>query len=247
MAFPIVTSLAVVGVTAPALLITLAVVAGFLAHEPLLVLLGKRGARVRRDNRSGARWWFAVTTATAAAAGILAWRFAAADIRCSLMFPLLPAVCVAAAIPARREKSAAAEIAVALTFSSVATPLCLAAGAHARTAAVVGIVFALVFVADTLAVRSVILAARGGNTRAARSTRIAVLLLAATGCGALALCAAEALLPWAALLASAPGLGAAAWLVLFPPAPSRLRRVGWTLVAATAASALILVGGLPSR
>jgi hypothetical protein len=52
-------------------------------------------------------------------------------------------------------------------------------------------------------------------------------------------------MPWTALLASAPGLAVASWLVLFSPKATRLRTVGWTLVAAAAAGALILVTGLP--
>ncbi len=45
LAFPLVTALAVSGTSVPAGLIALAVVACFLAHEPLLVLLGMVSSR----------------------------------------------------------------------------------------------------------------------------------------------------------------------------------------------------------
>ncbi len=45
MAFPLATAFAVAGMNAPALLIGVAVLAGSLAHEPVLVLLGMRGTR----------------------------------------------------------------------------------------------------------------------------------------------------------------------------------------------------------
>jgi hypothetical protein len=244
MAFPIVTSLAVAGVTAPALLITLAVVAAFLAHEPLLVLLGKRGARAKREHGRQALWWFAGTFITAAAAGVGAYWLASPAVRWSLPLPAAPALAVAAAIPAGREKGAAAEIGVALAFSAVAVPVCLAAGANAGTAAAVATVFGLVFVAGTLAVRAVILAARAPRSLEARSTRAAVLLLSGVAGVALASAAMRGVLPWTALCAAAPGLGVAAWLAVVSPQPTRLRRIGWALVAVTAAGALILVAGL---
>jgi hypothetical protein len=247
LALPLLTSFAVAGVTTTAVLLAVAVVSCFLAHEPLLVLLGRRGARAKRENGSRAVRWFALTMVTAAAAGVgVLWVMPPA-VRWSLVLPIAPALIVAAAIAAGREKGAAAEIAVALAFSAVALPLCLVAGAPATIAAAVAIAFGVVFVVGTLAVRSVILAAHSRTVAAAGSTRVAVLLLVGAAGGTLAASATRALLPWAALAAVAPGLAVAAWLVLFPPVPTRLRGVGWTLVAATTATALILVSGLPAR
>jgi hypothetical protein len=60
MALPLVTSFAVAGVTAPAL-IALAVVAGFVMHEPLSVLLGRRGACEQRAQWRRAAMWLGTT------------------------------------------------------------------------------------------------------------------------------------------------------------------------------------------
>jgi hypothetical protein len=52
------------------------------------------------------------------------------------------------------------------------------------------------------------------------------------------------LLPWVLLLAIAPGVATAAILAVHPPPPTRLRAVGWTLVATSAAAAMILIVAL---
>ncbi|MGH9146652.1 MAG: YwiC-like family protein, partial [Vicinamibacterales bacterium] len=178
LAFPLVTSFAVAGVTTASLLIAVAAVAAFLAHEPLLVLLGRRGTRAKREERSRAVAWLAMTGTMAAGAGFVGFWSLSPDTRWSLALPLLSAIFVAVAIIAEREKSAAAEVAVASAFSLLAVPICLAANASLSAALAVGIAFALVFVVGTLAARVIVLRVRGGgDPRAARSTRMTVLVL----------------------------------------------------------------------
>jgi len=245
LAFPLVTSLAVAGVTTPALLIALAAVSGFLLHEPLVVLLGRRGARAKRLQRHRAAVWLGMTMATTIGAGLATVWSLAPEIRWSLVLPLVPALFAGVAIAAKFEKSSIGEVAVALMFSFVAVPMCLAAGAPTGTALAVGIAFGLVFVAGTLAVRVMVIAVRGGATpRAARPLRMAILMLTSVASLALVAAASRTLLPWTTLLAAAPGLAGASWLAIFPPSPARLRMVGWTLVTVSAGAALILIVGL---
>lgn len=248
MALPLVTSFAVAGLAAPAVLIGLAAVAGFLAHEPLLVLLGRRGVRTRREQWRPAAVWLAVASAIAVSAGLVAAWSVPPSIRWSFLLPLLPAAFLAAAIRAKREKDSQGEVAVALAFSLLAVPVCLAAGASVGTAFAVGIAFASIFVTGTLAVRVVVLEVRGGgDPPAARSTQITVLVLTTVAGVGLVATALRALLPWTTLIAAAPGLVAAAWIAVFPPAPAQLRTVGWTLVTTSAAAALILLAGLAGQ
>jgi YwiC-like protein len=61
MALPLVTSLVVARAAPPALFVAVAVVCGFLAHEPLLLLMGGRGVRARHAAGSRAAIWFATT------------------------------------------------------------------------------------------------------------------------------------------------------------------------------------------
>jgi hypothetical protein len=242
LAFPLITSFLVAGVSTVSLLIAASVVAGFLAHEPLLVLIGRRGARAQRHQRRQAITALVVEGTVAAAAGVSALVLAPPTVRWSLLLPLVPAVCLAIAIVIEHEKRAFGEVAAALTFSSLAAPLCLAAGASLRAALGVAIAFAAIFVTATLAVRVVILRVRGGgNPRAERTTRVAVWVVSATSLVALTWASAHALTPWATVIAAAPGLIGAVWLSTRPPSPAYLRTVGWTLVGTSGAAAAILV------
>jgi len=245
LAFPILTSFFVAGVSAAALLIAVSVVAGFLAHEPLLVLLGHRGARARRDLRRQAAAALLIEGTVAGLGGVLALSLAPAIVRWSSIVPLGAAALLAIAIALEHEKRAFGEVAVALTFSSVAVPLCLAAGAPLRPALSVALAFAAIFVTATLAVRVVILRVRGGgNPRAERLTRVSVWIVSSAWLVSMAWTSARGLTSWATIAAAAPGVLGALWLSVRPPSPTSLRTVGWTLVATSGTAALILIVGL---
>lgn len=245
MIMPIATSIAVAGASPLTALLTAATAAAFLAHEPLLVLLGRRGGRATRELGPAARAWLAITLAAAGASGIWAALALPPGIRWSLAVPLVPAAIFIAALLRGREKRALAEIAVAAAFAGVALPLCVASGAPARAGTTVALAFAATFITATLAVRSIILATRGGgDPAAARRLRAATMAVSCTAAGTLAAAAAAGWLPWTTLVASGPGLAAATYLALAPPPPTRLRRVGWTLVAVSVSASIILVLGL---
>lgn len=245
LAFPLVTAWAVAGVSGASLSLGAAVVAGFLAHEPILVLLGRRGPRTRREGGRRAAVWLMAAGAVLLSSGLLGLWLAPPPARAALVLPLVPAAVLAAMLLAGREKSLAGETAAALAFSGAAVPIALAAGASAGTALAIALTFASIFVTGTLAVRVIILKVRaGGDPSATRATRILVLAVAAAAAGGLSAAGAQGALPWAALAGAAPGLVAAAVVALRTPAPARLRRVGWTLVSASTAAAIILIAAL---
>ena len=242
MTFPLATALAVAGPATPALLATASVVAGFLAHEPLLVLLGMRGPRARRELGRTALLWLTVAGAAAAVTAAAAIWMTPAEHRWLFAIPVVPLLPFAAAIAARSEKSWYPQVAVAVAFSCAAIPVAAAAGATVATAFSIAIPFALTFVAATLAVRVVILRVRGGgNPRAAMATRRAAFVVGLGGAIALAALTLAGPLPLRALAAATPGLLIALAVALFPPPPARLRAVGWTLVAASVLTTAILV------
>lgn len=246
LAFPLGTALVVAGATFPGVLIAVSAVAGFLAHEPLLVALGRRGARARRDHASRAVVWLLTTGTIALAAGSVALWMAPAGTRWSFLVPLLPTALLAGALISDREKTTVGEITAATAFSCVAVPVCLVAGAAVSTAFAVAIAFASLFAGSTLGVRVVILKVRGGGdpdqVRAAR--RLLLILTVCVSVG-LVTAAMSAVLPWTTLLAIVPGFIVAAALALRPPASTHLRTVGWTLVSTSTAAALILMAALP--
>jgi hypothetical protein len=107
------------------------------------------------------------------------------------------------------------------------------------------LVFAVNFVLATLAVRVVILKVRaGGDGAVVAATRRAVLALAGLSVAAVGMAWAYQLLPGATLLALVPGVVVATQLALRPPPPSRLRAVGWRLMATSLTTAAILILGL---
>ena len=90
MALPLVTTFFVCGVTLPAALTGVAVVLGFLAHEPLLVVLGRRGARVRDHEAGRARRTLVTLAAAMVAVGLTAVVVAPAAARPWVVLPRVP-------------------------------------------------------------------------------------------------------------------------------------------------------------
>jgi hypothetical protein len=241
-AFPLATACVVAGLSIAGLLLAAAVIAGFLAHEPAAIVLGLRGSRARRELGVSATRWLFCCLATVIAAGLATAVVIHPAVRWSLTIPAIPAAVLVIAMVRGREKSWYGETAAALAFAGVAVPLTMAAGASIDVAWIVAIPFALLFTTTTMAVRSVILRVRGGgDIRAAAATRRATLTVAAASAvlvGALALTDRLAV---SVLVAAAPGLLTAAIVAVRPPAATRLRSLGWSLVAVSTLTAAIVV------
>ena len=241
MAFPAVTALMVGRFHLSAVLCALVVVAGFLAHEPLLVVLGRRGPRARLDAGRAAPVSLAAFIAIVAAAGLGALRLMPPGARWSVAVPLVPLAAVVVALAQKSEKSWFGELSVAVAFSCAAVPIAVAGGASAGAGLLIAWAFATSFVLATLAVRVVILRVRGGgDPRGSAATRRAVFIIAGTTVAVLAGLIARGLLSWGAL-AFLPGLAIAVPLAISPPPPIRLRAVGWQLVGSSVVTTVILV------
>jgi len=243
---PLISSFAVAGVSPAGLAIAGATVAGFAAHEPAVVLLGLRGPRVKRDRWRDAQRWFGCSLAVGALSTIAALLTMPLGTVWSLLVPTVPASLLAMATISGREKSWYGEIAGALAFSGIAVPIALAAGRPAVVGATVMVPFALLFAAATLAVRVVILRVRGGgDRRAAARTRRAVFALAATAMAVLTWAISAMALPASVLIATAPGLALAAAVAARPPAPTRLRSLGWMLMLTSVLTAVATIVAAP--
>lgn len=242
--FPLIAAFGVAGASAGGISIAVAVIAGFLAHEPTLVLLGFRGPRAKRELRHRATRWLALSLVIAVVSGVGAALTIDAGARWSLAVPLVPALLLVAATVRGTEKSWHGEVSAALAFSGAAVPIAMAAGVPAITALAIALPFALLFVASTLAVRVVILRVRrGGDPRATSATRRAALCLVLVGTAALAWLEVARVAPTALLAAAVPGLVTAAVVALRPPSPVHLRSLGWTLVGISALTTAMVVLG----
>lgn len=245
LAFPLLTAFAVGGVSRAGLAIAVTTLAGFLAHEPATILLGFRGARARREHGADATHWLTACVVAGLVAGATAIALMPAEARWSLGLVLVPATLLAFAWMRGREKSWYSELAAALAFSGVAVPVCLAAEAPLSTAFTAAIPFALLFISGTLAVRVVILRVRsGGDPRAMQKTRRWAFVVTVVAIVLLGTTARADLIPPTILFAAAPGLAVSALVAAFPPAPARLRTLGWALVASSVLTCGIIVAML---
>jgi hypothetical protein len=241
-AFPLATAFGVAGVSTAGLLLSIAVVAGFLAHEPAAIVLGLRGSRAKRALGASAMPWLCCCLATGIAAGIAAVIGLDPVARRTLAIPAIPALLLILAMVQGREKSWYGEAAAALAFAGVSVPVTMAAGASLDEGVAVAIPFALLFTTTTLAVRVVILRVRGGgHPCATAATRRATLVVSAVSAAVIGAMTVTEWLPSSVLIASAPGLVTAAIVAGRPPAPARLRSLGWTLVAISTLTAVIVV------
>jgi hypothetical protein len=238
--FPLLSAL-LIGHPAPgAWLLAAAATAAFLAHEALLVVTGQRGIRAAREQRSDAWRSLALFGGFGVVTAVVAVSVLPRLALVSLLLPAGLAVLVAIAVVTRRERTTIGEIVVATALASVSVPVALAGGVGAVAAYTLFVVFAAVFVTATVAVRAMI----GRVSKAGGPPPAVALALAAGVVVALYLLARSgklaAVAPWAAL----PVCVLAMALSVRPPSPKRLRAIGWTLVAATALTAAVLVGGL---
>jgi hypothetical protein len=241
LAFPLLTSFAAAGATRPSLFAAGAAIGFFLAHEPLLVLLGQRGHRVHDAELRRAHWYLMVALATATVLGLLALDGTVPAARWAFAVPVPGLAALLYLTSTKREKTSAGESIVSIAFAATAIPVCAAAGSAAVGVAI-ALAFALLFVDFTLAVRVIVLATRGGgNVRAVSRTRWTAFAVALIG-GALAgVAALNGWLGWGAVAALVPGVVFASALAAFPPPAKRLRSVGWTLIGVSALTSILLI------
>jgi hypothetical protein len=240
--FPLITALALGGITPAALLLVAAAVTIFLAHEPLLVLLGSRGGRAKREAGAIARRRMIWLVVIGMPAGLVGLWLSPPAARIGASIPLALAVFLAPLVFRRQEKTALGELLVAVTLSATLIPVAVAGGAALPVAAGASAVWAIVFALGTLTVRGIIARAKKtvapswrhyiGPGLSVAAIALAVLLALADGVPALA---AVAVVP-TAVVALAFGLAGVH--------PRNLRRMGWSLVASNLAVLAALVLGL---
>jgi len=239
--FPLLTALAIGRRTPAALFLAGAAASAFLAHEPLLVLLGQRGPRAARDERARAAAWLAVSAISAATSGAAALVEARAPgaLARALIVPAALVVLVGVVIVLRREHTAAGEILAALTFASLAFPVARAACATQIVATTCASVFAAIFAAATIAVHALIARTRRPPARAAR---IAAVVVALGSVAVLWLLGRWQIVSTLSFAAAVPACGVACVAAVAVRSARRLRAIGWSLIVTTLmASALLIV------
>lgn len=228
LAIPILTSILSTGPTVVGSCIAVAAVTGFLAHEPLLVAIGHRGMRTQR-NAPGAIKRLAVLLTLTLVCGLVALLLGDSQVRMALVACAVLAVLSFAVAIAGQHKTLPSQLLGVVGLSIPCLPMLLAGGIETSKALEVWGTWLIGFTSTTIAVRSVI----ASQKRQSRLFHTAVLTLITLAVLSATL-SSQFLLP----LAAAPML-LMSWILLgLPPPAKHLKRVGWTLVSCTMATAL---------
>lgn len=233
---PLVCGLAMAIPTLATIGVAVAGVAAFFAHEPVLVLLGRRGERTRRELGAKAKkrllWLGALVIAGGATTWFGPWM---ALLLCGL--PLTLGAALGAFVARDEEKTLGGEVLAAAALSSVAVPVAAESGVAIGVVLGAWIAWTASFAAATWSVRSVI-AYRKTGMHWLRRVCVPVLILGAAIGAAL-----SGLAPTAATIATLPMAVLAVAFAAIPPHPRSLRRVGWSLAASSVATGGILIAG----
>ena len=239
--FPLVTAVAMGRPTVPAAALIATATAVFLTHEPLLVLSGARGPRAQREDRDRAWRWLWGMLGFAVVAGVLAWWTMPIASRWTFAVPIAGGLVAASWSLRGRERTTAGELAAGIALSLAAFPVGVAAGLSLPVAAGCVAAFVTGTVTATVSVRALIGRFRGVATGPAAPGLAALAGLAIILVSLNALLASEGLIHRGGFWGALPVTLVAVALAFIAPAPKFLRRVGWSLVAATAVASLVLV------
>lgn len=237
---PLATALALAPPSVGAVALCVSAVCGFLAHEPALVLAGRRGARARSALGTAALrrlWALGLTGCGAAALGVSRSTGPALwGVALSMGLALL----ASGVVVAEREKTLAGELFVATTLVVAAVPCVLAGDRPWADAAIISGTWCAVFWLGTTTVHGVL-----RQSKMAEPTTLYLSAIAAAALSAVVLTAASRGHVWPLALA-APCL-VSFGVALARPRAKHLRRVGWTMVVADLATASWLIVSLSTH
>lgn len=244
LAFPLFTGLALVAPSLSALALGGAAVMLFLLNEPVAVLLGARGARLKTQLGDQATLRASFLLGGATGLGLLGVWKGGTEIWPELAFPLAAGALLVPLVLRGKQKSLFGEFVVVTAFATLLLPLAAASGADPHRAAAASAVWWISFALGTLEVHAI--KARLKDTAKSQWTRwgspvAAGLVVTGALAAALGFTSTPSLAgPAAALLTPALAIFA---LSLIRVHPKQLKRVGWTLVGANTVSLVLLLQG----
>lgn len=234
---PLVASLALGMPNIAALGLAIGAVATFLAHEPLLILLGQRGTKARTHDGPRAARRLRILGTIALLGGVGGLICAPMIARLGAILPLLLGAVVAGFVWRKEEKTTLGEVVAATALSGVGFPIALAEGIDVFRAALVWFVWAIAFGMATVSVRAVIARAKDTGPQP-------VVLAYVVTIGTLISSVGLALmnqLPQAVPIALAPFELLSLGVLVADVHTKHLRRVGWGLVAASVLTGALVV------
>jgi len=247
LAFPLVTGLSLAAPSSAALALAGAAVAFFLVHEPLAILLGLRGQRLKEHFSRRAPPRVASLLVAGLILAAVGWRMSEGRIWPSVLLPLVPVAALIPLVLSGRQKTLAGEVLAITAFSGLVLPLAAACGADATRAGLAAAVWWGSFSLGTLEVHAIKARHKAPHKAPHKDTgrsRWTLWGSPAASASVVALCLVGVFM-------LRDEVGSPALALLFPAAsililgflrihPRRLKRVGWTLVAANLVALSIL-------
>lgn len=242
--FPIVTVFLGGAPTTATWLLAVGAIAAFLANEPLLILVGQRGTRIKREDGDRARRALLIFVMFALAAGVSGLLLAPRAAQISVALPLLLGGTLILLAIQGLERSMFGEGLAAAALSSTAVPLGLSAGLDLVAALAVALIWSITALLGTAVVRLTVARTKAKTDHELRRVRLerAALIL---------VCLAVIAIGIAAPLGSTVGLWVLAaaipvalvvlTMAALQPTARRLRLMGWSLVAANLLSLIAVV------
>lgn len=211
----------------------------FLLYEPVALLIGLRGERLRQAAGTGARLYAGGLALTGTVLGVVALALSPPAARLASLLPIGLALLLAPVVLRRRQKTLGAELLVVAVLASTLLPVAAAGAVDGRFAWMALAVWLVSFALITLVVHAV--KARHKQVSERQWTIWAAPLLAGlTVAGAMALIAFESV-PLPVGLALLPAALFVLVVALLRVHPRKLRVVGWSVVGANALTLLLLL------
>jgi hypothetical protein len=211
----------------------------FLAHEPLLVLLGRRGAKCQLANARAARIQLVVRMAAAALLGLVLV-LAEPALGRALALPAALSLGALGALLRKREKSLLGELLAAAALTSFSVPVLVAQGVPRASIAIFMGGWLTAQLLATVTARAYVYRRRDGEGPVQRASVGAALMLGLAG-----LLVGHGDLPLAACLALGPFALLAAALHFHAYRPRTPKGLGWALTLANLGAVVLFGMTLP--
>jgi len=242
--FPIVTVFLGGSPTTSTWLLAVGAIACFLANEPLLVLVGQRGNRTKREESDRAKRALLLFSLVAIGAGVAGLLLATTAVQYAVSVPLLLGVGLVMLAIQGLERSMLGEGLAAATLSSIAIPLGLSAGLGLRATLAVALIWLVTSLLGTAEVRLTIARTKAKTDEEFARVRFKRALLVLV---CLAIIAVGVIAPYGPrvglwiLAAAVPVALVVLAMAALRPTARRLRLMGWSLVAANLCSLIAVV------
>lgn len=215
--------------------LTLATLAAFLAHEPLLVLLGRRGPRALEALQTRARRRLLILALFTVLSGVAGLVMAPASVWVVVVVLATLTLPLSRLIVHKREKTLFGESLVVVMFSGAGAMVALAGGVPWLDALITAWIWSATFTLSTAAVHAIL----ARTKRRGRKWLPTVVLCIALALGLLSPIGFVFDAPWT--MALLPGALTTAGLVISGVTARHLKRVGIVVVISSVATLVCLV------